>query len=432
MHGGLATYDFGSVPLGSTVSHAFTLTNISGKPLTIDRIRSICSCLTSVVAAKSSRRSTSVRLPFTLAQGATLTNSARLDTSKLPDITSATPAGSQVSKQILVYANGDKVHPAIVLEMRGRLTVGVAFDTPLLDFGTVPEAAGGERRIKVTYDPAWYVPGKTRLAIRGDDGVVVDGLVDATASSGPGRSGDATSELRGSPQTLGGTRRDTASGAPASIVRYYIVKVPPRTPAGPLSGTLEVEGLASPPGPHGPAGKSPATVPYAPTGKLAYVGRVSGTVTAEPAMALFGAVQTSMDSAAAPVAIGLDGRKRRTRWILLIGAHTQPAVPVGPGPVRGIEPPGEFWRDATVTVGRSEYQAALVLPSLTPAPAAPGGEPGPPPVPKVLSGRTACWLRVTVTPPAAEGPLNANVIVTLRSGERVRVPVYGQGVKSRE
>jgi hypothetical protein len=97
----------------------------------------------------------------------------KLDTAHLPDVTSPTLLGSQVHKQILVFAAGESVHPAIVLEMRGRLTRGVAFDPPLLDFGKIPAAKGSERLVRVTYDANIYVSGKTHLVASGEDGLQV-------------------------------------------------------------------------------------------------------------------------------------------------------------------------------------------------------------------------------------------------------------------
>ena len=154
--GGNPIFDFGTARFGQVLSHTFTLRNDTQAAVTIDHVQSSCGCL-SVLLPQGGKQAMPTLLP-----GASMHLQVRLDTARVAEVGAPTLSGSPIHKQ--VYVVGQPVHAAVVLELRGRITQGVAFDPPVLDFGTVHEATGASRLVQVSYDAALYVPGQTRLS----------------------------------------------------------------------------------------------------------------------------------------------------------------------------------------------------------------------------------------------------------------------------
>src|SRR5205085_1115350 len=125
----------------------------------------------------------------------------------------------------------------------------------------------------------------------------------------------------------------------------------------------------------------------------------------------------------------------RMRWILLQCPDAVEAEKAQPAtrrhaagkPEKGVS----FWQRATVQVDSAYFQAALILPSSSPAAALASGKLGlsiPPPLQAAhLRPGTACWLRVMLLPSAPHGrPLTGHVTVTLPDKERLRLPILAE------
>jgi hypothetical protein len=285
--------------------------------------------------------------------------------------------------QAAVYLSPTSVHPALVLQLRGRVVRCVAFEPPALSFGTVASAAGAWRRVRVTFDPGLFVPGRTVLAAPDDGAVAVI----------PDRAARAERPL----WALHG-----------SVTRCYRVGVAPPAPIGPVSGVLRVMGLA------GPAQGNPA----GPGTVLPFSGRVTGSVSALPDRVVFGRVPVP---AAGPVGAAAD-RDHRTRWVLVTaggGAIAQATGPNGAGAI------GTFWKRARVTLDSRLFEGDLVPLSARTRVQAGSGT-----APEKSTGaeeERSRWLRVTLRSSAPRGkPLACLARVDLPNGERLRLPVRAE------
>src|SRR5579872_2728720 len=155
----VAAYDFGRARFGQVVRHTFVLRNDGRAAVRVDHIVSSCACLTTPLDGATPQRQPA------LLSGGTLRLEVALDTARVPGVGAAPLlSGSETRRQIQVFVTGQPLYPAATLEMRGRVTFGVAFDPPVVAFGRVQEAAGARREVRVTYDPGLYVEGRTHLA----------------------------------------------------------------------------------------------------------------------------------------------------------------------------------------------------------------------------------------------------------------------------
>jgi hypothetical protein len=310
----------------------------------------------------------------------------------LTDILStALLASSETQKQIWIYAAGDSVHAAAMLEMRGNIMSGVRIEPATLNFGEVEEAQGASRTVRIAYAAALYREGRTRLIAPGSSPLDITPL--------PARRSEA-----------GETH---SAGARPNIVRSYRISLPPHAPLGALSGELRVVGLARrtlPPYAAGTKVRPPAV-----TRGLPFVGQVKGRISAQPGMAVFGVVSLSNRAAAS----SLSDRQQRTRWILL----KREASPTATSPAKSR--PAALWKGATVRIDSVRFQAALVAPTHKA-----GSSPQtltPPPVAVGVSPEDVYWLRLTLMPSAPRGrSLTAQATVSLADGERLRVPILAQ------
>lgn len=372
-------YTFPTVLYGEWITHTFVLRNSGKSPITLQRIQSSCGCLTAVLGGGDEKH-----LP-TLAPGATLSLQVTLDTAQMLDIIS-TPllAGSETHKQVWVYTTADSLHPAVVLEMRGHIMSGVTIEPATLNFGSIGQAEGASRTVRVTYAAALYREGRTRLVAPNGSPLRVTPLSDAPLS-----------------------------GSPTEVVRSYQVWIAPHAPIGALSGQLLVEGLAARNAPS----RSGKTQTHSPalTRRLPFVGQIEGSISAQPGTAVFGVVSLSSQPGNS-----LAARKERTLWILLKRKTSGASLDR-----RTAE---AFWQGIKVRVDNAQFQATLVAPvpsgdgsanaspSLAPPPLVGGLQPG-----------EARWLRLTLLPSAPRGKsLTAEALVTLPSGEKLRVPILAQ------
>lgn len=399
-------FDFGTAHFGQIVTHVFTLRNDTKAAIHIDHLQPSCGCL-SVPLVNGVKQQA---LP-TLAPGGTVQIEVQLDTIRLPFLTT-TPllSGSEIHKQVFVYVKGQPVHAAAVLEMRGRITYGVSFDPPSLDFGTVNQAKGASRLVQVRYDAVLYQEGKTRLIATGQDGVQVLPVKLPASGKVPVRLPDKS-----------------------QIVRWYKILVPAHAPISLLSGTLSVQGLASPPSTAKSATASP-TLP-SPTCQMAYTGQVVGKVIAQPGMVVFGLVRNS--DMAGGLAATQPQQTRTNRWILLTApSETEADTPGSPAhhQEKAAKQPDKspmFWQGARIQVD-SPYFAASLLPAEKAVALAQAKNKFSRPLPPLSASlqwrsSTACWLQVRLLPDAPEGKLlTGHVLITLADGERIRLPILAQ------
>lgn len=234
-----AQYNFGSTRYGRKVTHVFLLRNDTRATIVLDHIQTACGCLTALLDFPPNTGLPSLQPEETIRLEVTL------DTSRLP--LPAGPwllSGSEASREVRVYAKGEPVHPAALLEMTGRVTTGIAFNPSVLQLGRVEESKGISRTVEALCDRSLYQPGKTRL----------------TAPAG--------SQWKVIPLSH--------SGSSVVTLKYRVI-LPPRLPIGPLEGALEMEGLASS---VRAAGRS-----------LPYSGEVTGRIYALPGMVVFGLVR---------------------------------------------------------------------------------------------------------------------------------------------
>lgn len=383
-------FDFGSVDSKKVVVHTFTLRNDTQKPLTVRQIQTTCGCLTLPDPTNAEGR-----LPI-LTPGETYKVTVALDAAQIPERVALTRTGSTFSRQVWVYAKEEAVHPVFVLEMRGRITQGAAFEPPQLDFGMVRESQGSHRTLRVQIDAGLYQPEKTRLV-----------------SSDP--------EVKTILQTKRTIEKDS------KIEFVYDVIVPPHALIGALSGTLAMEGLASRVSVGVPASNSNEANPI--TNRTAFSGQVQGQIVAEPGMAVFGVVRSVVG---VTTAAAQENARQRTRWLLLIGPSPilSPAAK-GKTARRSARSssPVPFWHQAKVQNDTSLFHADIVAPvkqtvhTLSPVSTADS----PPPIPETLKPGSACWLRVRLSMSApSKKPLSGNILLAFADGERLRVPIMAQ------
>jgi len=296
-------------------------------------------------------------------------------------------SGSEVVQQAWVYADGNAVNPKYVLELRGTVTSGVRFDRPTLDFGRVPSRTGVVKVVRVRIDRALYDPTKTTLAVTNGQSLRIQRLTNAMAQPG-------TADRQ----------------SPHSVVCSFRVSIPPGTPAGPLNGTLFVEGLKA-------RHQSVNTPPPA----IAFLGEVSAGVVAEPKMAVFGLVRhLPVDDGAAKAGVGLP-----VRWILLSEVVSQSSLKAGKTRPQSVLPVAGL-SVVSITSNNPAFNAELVEGSSD-------SNQGKsleavPPIPVSLAHKNVVrWLKVTVTPEAPMGqPLSGTITLTFTNGERLQVPVLAQ------
>lgn len=367
-------YSFGSVRAGQVVSHSFTLRNDTGSPIAIKSFLSTCGCLTLPL-----QKTEDGKLPV-LKPGDTTQITVILDTAQIAASETVTLSGSEIGKQVWVYAEGEPVHPAAILEMRGRISYGVSFSPPIIDFGRVNQAQGSSRLIKVTYDSNLYLLGKTRL-VSSDPVVVV-----SKYESGSLHAAAVT------PKAIGKT-----------IDVIYRVSAPPHSAIGMLSGVLTVEGLVSP---KSSSGSNDSKLAF-PKHTLPFVGRITGNYSVQPGMAVFGVVRKDPENTPE------EDVKRRTRWVLLIANPAQNRKPI-------------VWGKTAIANDSTWFTGAIVSPILQKT-AKPGVKPGPdmnPPFPETVKPELARWIRVTLSADAPVGkPLESRLHVTLPDGEHLILPV---------
>lgn len=379
-----AIYDFGTITRGRKLTHIFTLSNDTTSTVLLDRVESSCGCTSGVLLGDFHGKE-----PF-LPPGGTARVQVTLNAAKIPPADTTALAGGQVQEQVFVYVAGQPVHAAAILEIRERVTRGVSFDPPVLNFGSVHTAQGTTQVVRVTYEPDLYVPGQTRLVVPKGSPLNVT-LQDAPSFS----------------------EADTPGAHPKHewVVQFYRVSIAPHAALGPLNGVLIAEGL------NFPGIKQPQETPRADV-CLPYVGQVTGAVTAEPAQVIYGIVPQK-DFFGKPVAAASDLR-RRTQWILLVCSRLHKGTSA------------TFWKQAKVQLACPYLQAVLVMPP------APGTEPRetardhaelqpPPLVSGSLAQGTFCWLRVSLLPAAPRTQfLTTEIRLIFPDKEQMLLPVRAQ------
>lgn len=392
--------DFGAVRTGQGVKRIFVLRNDTSKALQLDRLIPSCGCTSARVLGDFTTKEKKL-LP-----GASARVQVTLDTAKIPTVPTTALTGSQVEEQVLIYIVGQPVHAAATLQLRGRITTGVAFDPPLLNLSRVDASQGTTRVVRVLYDKDLYADGQTALTSPGDERIQVTALPNLT-----GKPGIVSGRKTTAAASLNRTQSQHSSlfiPAKSQVVRAYQIRVAPHAPAGPLSGVLVVKGLKGTPA-------APSSSPP-PALCLPYVGEIKGTVSAEPNMAVFGVVH--LVDAEGKALTSKKDTAQRTCWVLLLR------------PSASKESPQNFWLKAQVQTTPAYFQAALVpIGSVkVDTSAQTASQPLPPSLSEArLSEGAACWLRVTLLPSAPRtASLSGQAVLRFPNGERMNVPILCQ------
>jgi len=142
-------YDFGAVPVASAapISHTFSLTNNGRMPMTVDALRTSCSCTTAAVVEYGN----AIPLPVVIPPG----GAGAIAVTVNPLGFSAGP----IDKYVSVYLWGQDGAPAFQFEMTGYLTPSpdsmqlVRTVPGLADFGRVTPGQHPFLRLRVTGTP---------------------------------------------------------------------------------------------------------------------------------------------------------------------------------------------------------------------------------------------------------------------------------------
>ena len=351
-------FDFGVVRSGSVVKHIFTVRNTGKTPLVLDRAVSSCECTSAVVLSDFPGEPQ-------IKPGETARVQIELDTAKLPAASAPTLAGQEVEKLINVYTLADAVHAALVLRVHGRISSGMAFDPPSLNFGAVDTAKGASQTFQLIVDQDKDKPSQPRLI-----------STDARVRIVPVK-----------------TETGKQDGQP-TILSFRAV-ISPRAGVGPLSGAIAVDGAQN-------ATSASYTAPF--------TGEVTGRFLAQPPMAVFGEIPQH-DGFGKPI-LSAELAERRTRWILVVRKDAKSGD-------RG------YWRKASASTSTQAFAVTMTPPreagEAKKGTKVSGGQP--PFLAPGIAPATAYWLRIDVKKDAPRHVwLSDNAIVKLPD-ETVIVPV---------
>ena len=120
-----AAHDFGQVPQGAPVEHAFALRNDGGAPLTLIDLRAGCDCTVTLDGERD------------LPAGGRATLHLRCDTSNAP--------GPQ--RRTVTVTSNDPARRALVLELTGTVALVAAADPPRVYLGTVAPGSAAARTV---------------------------------------------------------------------------------------------------------------------------------------------------------------------------------------------------------------------------------------------------------------------------------------------
>jgi len=232
-------YDFGAVPVAraAPISHTFSLTNNGRMPMTVDAMRTSCSCTTAAVVEYGN----AIPLPVVIPPGAASAIAVTVN----PLGFSAGP----IDKYVSVYLWGQDGAPAFQFEMTGYLTPSpdpmrlVRAVPELADFGRVAQGQHAFLLLRVTGTP-------------------LDALT--VASGSPAVTAAFEGTASGGARTL---RVALAPDAPPGSLETQV------TLTGPIGGQLVIPvtaTIAEPPAMPGAetAGSRGATTPAAPAAPL--------------------------------------------------------------------------------------------------------------------------------------------------------------------
>jgi len=242
---------FGTVSLLDMpyADHDFVYSNTGTSPVVIDRLQPSCHCTSALIA--SDRNPDGESLPYTLAPGASVKIHAAINLGMAPS--------GPVSRTVSIYLKNQN-EPAAIFTLTGTVEPDVVFSPSILDFGVISAGHSSQVSVQVSVDNR-LIPDGFPTLVSDNPNIVITPM----------------------PGLYHGPAKFTAQRPDGETDKQYEVTIPSNMAIGRINSALSLVG--------GPQTLPAATAQYESDNAL-IVGKVTGSISADPEAVSFGTILT--------------------------------------------------------------------------------------------------------------------------------------------